>query len=161
MAIFNNTNIESFEDDYLIGLQDLASQTVLADGVIALGDVYRRYCRKNSCGTRVYDNTSTGVTLNWNGIYRVTATLVGTGTEAGDVTVQLFSNGVPVVGAISTQTITTPDTEFRTFVIEKFILVNNAEVLGVNSTLAQTLTLENTGVGATFTNVTFDVVKVV
>lgn len=160
MAIFEN-NIESFEDDYLIGLQDLASQTVLADGVIALGDVYRRYCRKNRCGTRVYDNTSTGVTLNWNGIYRVTATLVGTGTEAGDVTVQLFSNGLAVPGAISTQTITTADTEFRTFVIEKFILVNNAEVLGVNSTLAQTLTLENTGVGATFTNVTFDVVKVV
>ena len=160
MAIFEN-NIENFEDDYLIGLQDLASQTVLADGVIALGDVYRRYCRKNRCGTRVYDNTSTGVTLNWNGIYRVTATLVGTGTEAGDVTVQLFSNGLAVPGAISTQTITTADTEFRTFVIEKFILVNNAEVLGVNSTLAQTLTLENTGVGATFTNVTFDVVKVV
>lgn len=158
---FNTTNLESFEDDYLIGLQDLASQTVLADGVIALGDVYRRYCRKNSCGTRVYDNTSTGVTLNWNGIYKVTATLVGTGTEAGDVTVQLFSNGLAVPGAISTETITTPDTEFRTFTIDKFILVNNAEVLGCNSTLAQTLTLENTGVGATFTNVTFDVVKVV
>lgn len=161
MAVFSNTSLEQFEDDYLIGLQDLASQTVLADGVIALGDVYRRYCRKNGCGTRVYDNTSTGVTLNWNGIYRVTATLVGTATEAGDVTVQLFSNGQAVPGAISTQTITTPDTEFRTFVIEKFILVNNAEVLGCNSTLAQTLTLENTGVGATFTNVTFDVVKVV
>lgn len=154
-------SVESFEDDYLIGLQDLASQTVLANGVIAIGDVYRRYCRKNSCGTRVYDNTSTGVTLNWNGIYKVTATLVGTGTEAGDVTVQLFSNGIAVPSAISTQTITTPDTEFRTFVIDKFILVNNAEVLGVNNTLAQTLTLENTGVGATFTNVTFDVVKVV
>ena len=158
---FNTTNLESFEDDYLIGLQDLASQTVLADGVIALGDVYRRYCRKNACGTRVYDNTSTGVTLNWNGIYKVTATLIGTGTEAGDVTVQLFSNGIAVPGAISTETITTPDTEFRTFTIDKFILVNNAEVLGCNSTLAQTLTLENTGVGATFTNVTFDVVKVV
>lgn len=158
---FNTTNLESFEDDYLIGLQDLASQTVLADGVIALGDVYRRYCRKNACGTRVYDNTSTGVTLNWNGIYKVTATLIGTGTEAGDVTVQLFSNGLAVPGAISTETITTPDTEFRTFTIDKFILVNNAEVLGCNSTLAQTLTLENTGVGATFTNVTFDVVKVV
>ena len=154
-------SVESFEDDYLIGLQDLASQTVLANGVIAIGDVYRRYCRKNSCGTRVYDNTSTGVTLNWNGIYKVTATLIGTGTEAGDVSVQLFSNGLAVPGAISTQTITTADTEFRTFVIDKFILVNNAEVLGVNNTLAQTLTLENTGVGATFTNVTFDVVKVV
>lgn len=160
MEVFTN-NIESNEDDYLIGLQDLATQTVLANGVIALGDVYRRFCRKNRCGTRVYDNTSTGVTLNWNGIYKVTATLVGTGTEEGDVTVQLFSNGVPVVGAISTETITTPDTEFRTFTIDKFVLVNNAEVLGCNSTLAQTLTLENTGVGATFTNVTFDVVKVV
>ena len=161
MACNNTTNLNNFEEDYLIGLQDLASQTVLADGIIALGDVYRRYCRKNRCGTRVYDNTSTGVTLNWNGIYRVTATLIGTGTEAGDVTVQLFSNGIAVPGAISTETITTPDTEFRTFVIEKFILINNAEVLGCNSTLAQTLTLENTGVGATFTNVTFDVVKVV
>lgn len=161
MACNNTTISNNFEEDYLIGLQDLASQTVLADGVIAIGDVYRRYCRKNSCGTRVYDNTSTGVTLNWNGMYRVTATLIGTGTEAGDVTVQLFSNGIAVPGAISTETITTPDTEFRTFVIEKFILVNNAEVLGCNSTLAQTLTLENTGVGATFTNVTFDVVKVV
>ena len=154
-------NIENLEDDYLIGLQDLATQTVLEGGVIALGDVYRRFCRKNSCGTRVYDNTSTGVTLNWNGIYKVTATLVGTGTEAGDVTVQLFANGVAVPGAISTQTITTADTEIRTFVIDHYILVNNAEVLGINSTLAQTLTLENTGVGATFTNVVFNVVKVV
>ncbi len=161
MACFNNNNLESNEDDYLIGLQDLATQTVLENGVIALGDVYRRYCRKNRCGTKVFDNTSTGVTLNWNGIYKVTATLIGTGTEAGDVTVQLFSNGIAVPAAISTETITTPDTEFRTFVIDKFILVNNAEVLGCNSTLAQTLTLENTGVGATFTNVTFDVVKVV
>lgn len=160
MEVFTN-NIESNEDDYLIGLQDLATQTVLEGGVIALGDVYRKYCRKNRCGTKVYDNTSTGVTLNWSGIYKVTATLVGTGTEAGDVTVQLFSNGEPVAGAISTETITTADTEFRTFTIDKFILVNNAEVLGCNSTLAQTLTLENTGVGATFTNVTFDVVKVV
>ena len=146
---------------YLIGVKDFATQNVLAGGLIQLGDVYRRFCRKNSCGTKVFDNTTTGVILQWDGIYHITATLVGTGTEAGDVTVQLFSNGIAVPGAISTETITTPDTEFRTFVIEKFILVNNAEVLGCNSTLAQTLTLENTGVGATFTNVTFDVVKVV
>ena len=55
MACFNNNNIENNEDDYLIGLQDLATQTVLADGVIGIGDVYRRYCRKNRCGTRVFD----------------------------------------------------------------------------------------------------------
>lgn len=148
------------DTDYLIGVQDPATQTVLADGIIQIGDSYRRYCRKNSCGTKVFDNTNTGVTLNWSGVYKVTATLVGTGTEAGDVTVQLFANGQPILGAVSTQTITTPDTEFRTFVIDRFVLVNNAEVLGCNNTLAQTLTLENTGVGATFTNVVLDVVKV-
>lgn len=148
------------DTDYLIGLQDTATQTVLADGLIQVGDVYRRYCRKNRCGTRVYDNTSTGVTLNWSGVYKVTATLVGTGTEAGDVTVQLFANGQPILGAISTETITTPNTEFRTFVIDRFVLVNDAEVLGFNNTLATTLTLENTGVEATFTNVVLDIVKV-
>ena len=148
------------DTDYLIGLQDTATQTVLADGLIQIGDVYRRYCRKNSCGVKVYDNTSTGVTLNWSGVYKVTATLVGTGTEAGDVTVQLFLNGQPVLGAISTETITTADTEFRTFVIDRFILVDNSNILGCNTTVAQTLTLENTGVGATFTNVVLDIVKV-
>jgi len=148
------------DTDYLIGLQDTATQTVLSGGLIQIGDVYRRYCRKNNCGTRVYDNTSTGVTLNWSGVYKVTATLVGSGDVAGDVTVQLFANGQPILGAISTQSVTTPDTEIRTFVIDRFILVNNAEVLGFNNPLATTLTLENTGVDATFTNVVIDIVKV-
>ena len=148
------------DTDYLIGLQDTATQTVLSGGLIQIGDVYRRYCRKNNCGTRVYDNTSTGVTLNWSGVYKVTATLVGSGDVAGDITVQLFANGQPILGAISTQSVTTPDTEIRTFVIDRFILVNNAEVLGFNNPLATTLTLENTGVDATFTNVVIDIVKV-
>lgn len=150
----NNTN-----SLYLIGLKDFATQTVLTGGLIQLGDVYRRYCRKNRCGTKVFDNTNTGVTLNWDGIYHITATLVGTGTEAGDVTVQLFDNGIPVTGAVSTQTITTADTEFRTFVIDYFVLVDNTCVLGVNSTLARTITLENTGVGATFTSVVLNIEK--
>lgn len=150
----NNTN-----SLYLLGVKDFATQTVLTGGLIQIGDVYRRYCRRNNCGARVFDNTSTGVTLNWDGIYHITATLVGSGTEAGDVTVQLFENGVPVTGAVSTQTITTPDTELRTFVIDYFVLVDSACVLGVNSTVAKTITLENTGVGATFTSVVLDIEK--
>lgn len=144
---------------YLLGTKTPATQTVLADGVISVGDVYRRYCRKNSCGTKVFDVTSTGITLQWDGMYHITATLVGTGTEAGDVTVQLFENGVPVTGAVSTQTITTPTTEFRTFVIDYFVLVDKACVLGCNSTVAKTITLENVGVGATFTSVVVDIEK--
>lgn len=144
---------------YLIGLNNPTTQTVLEGGLIQLGNVYRRYCRRNSCGARVFDATSTGVTLNWDGIYHVTATLVGAGTEAGDVTVQLFENGVPVTGIVSTQTITTPDTEFRTFVIDYLVLVDNSCVLGVNSTVAKTITLENVGVGATFTSVVLNIEK--
>jgi len=144
---------------YLIGLKDFATQSVLTDGPIQVGDVYRRYCRRNNCGARVFDNTSTGVTLNWDGIYHITATLVGSGTEAGEVTVQLFENGQPITGAVSTQTITTADTEFRTFVIDYFVLVDNSCVLGVNSTVAKTITLENTGVPATFTSVVLNIEK--
>lgn len=144
---------------YLIGLKDFATQNVLAGGLIQLGDVYRRFCRKNSCGTKVFDNTTTGVMLQWDGIYHITATLVGTGTEAGEVTVQLYENGQPITGAVSTQTITTADTEFRTFVIDYFVLVDNSCVLGVNSTEAKTITLENTGVPATFTSVVLNIEK--
>ena len=144
---------------YLIGVKNPASQTVLTDGIITIGDVYRRYCRKNNCGTKVFDNTSTGITLGWDGMYHITATLVGAGTEAGDVTVQLFENGVPVTGAVSTQTITTPETEFRTFVIDYFVLVDQSCVLGCNSTVAKTITLENVGVGATFTSVVVNIEK--
>ena len=145
---------------YLIGLKDVATQNVLADGLILIGDVYRRYCRRNRCGERVFDNTTTGVTLNWAGIYHVTATLVGTATTAaGDVSVQLYENGQPITGAISTETITTPTTEFRTFVIDYYVLVDDANVLGVNSTLAKTITLENVGVDATFTSVALNIEK--
>jgi len=140
---------------YLVGLKNISSQTVLSNGAIQLTDVgsYRRNCRKNINGTKVFDITNTSVTLNWEGMYHITATLVGTGTEAGDVTVQLFQNGNPVTGALSTQTITTADTEFRTFVIDYYVLVDN--------TCAQAMSLENTGVGATFTSVVFNVEKVV
>lgn len=145
---------------YLIGLKDVATQNVLADGLIQVGNVYRRYCRRNRCGERVFDNTTTGVTLNWTGIYHVTATLVGTATStAGDVSVQLYENGQPITGAISTETITTPTTEFRTFVIDYFVLVDDASVLGVDSTLAKTITLENVGVDATFTSVVLNIEK--
>lgn len=147
------------ERNYLIGTKNITSQTVLEGGIINLGPTYRIYEDSDRCGIQTFDASGTSVTLNWTGIYKVTATLVGTGTEAGDVTVQLLANGVPVAGEFSTETITTPDTELRTFTIDTFILVDNTRVLNVASTLAQSLSLQNTGVGATFTKVTFNVVK--
>lgn len=143
----------------LIGIKNPTSQTVLTDGEINLGSVYRKYCKKNRCGVKAFDTISNSVSLQHEGIYHVTATLVGAGTAAGDVTVQLLENGIAVPAVFSTQTITTADTELRTFVLDYFVLVDESCILGRESTLAKTITLQNTGVGATFTSVVVNVVK--
>lgn len=146
----------------LLGLKNTGSQTVLSTGIISLGNVYRRFCKANKCGIGAFTATANGVTLNHEGIYHITATLVGTGETAGDVTVQLAENGELIPGALSTQTITTATTEIRTFVIDYFIKVDRDCVLGYNSTDVQTLSLVNAGaVDATFTSVVMNIEKVV
>ncbi len=145
----------------LLGAKNTSSQTVLANGVISLGSVYRRYCKKNSCGTPAFSFDGTTITLNHTGIYHVTATLVGSGTVAGDVSVQMRENGDDIPAAISTETITTATTEQRTFVIDTYVIVDETTVLCTRSTAAKAISLLNAGVGATFTAVTVNVDKVV
>ena len=145
----------------ILGTQNTGVQTVLTDGIINVGNTYRKYCKKASCGLPTFSNTSNGVTLNGQGIYKVTATFVAAGTEAGTLTVQMLENGVEVVGGVASETITTVDTELRTLVIDRFVLVDSACLLGCASTVAKTISFENTGVGATFSNVVVNIEKVV
>lgn len=145
----------------LLGLRNFASQTINTFGFVGLGNVYRRYCKKNNCGVPTFSNTDTSVSLNQQGIYHVTITAVATGTTAGIVTIELLENGVAVPSAFSSQTITTPNTELRTLVIDTYILVDSDCVLGSPTTLAKTLSVQNTGVDATFTSVVFNIEKVV
>ena len=145
----------------LLGMRNTISQTILTNGIISLGSVYRRYCKKNNCGVATFSNTSNSVTLQQQGIYHVTATAVGSGTTAGIATIQLLENGAEVPSAFSSQTITTPNTELRTFVIDTYILVDADCLLGNATTLTKTLSLINTGIDATFTSVVFNVEKVV
>ena len=147
----------------LIGLKNFAEQTVLPNGIINLGSVYRKYCRKNRCGVAAFGRTAHDISLQHSGIYHITATLVGSGDAAGDLTVQLYVNGVAIDGAFSTQTITTADTELRTFVLDYYVLVDRDCILGNESTLAQTISLVNTSetVTATFTSVVVNAEKVV
>ena len=149
------------EKHLLLGLKNIGEQTVLATGLVNLGNVYRKYCKANRCGIPAFSITSNGVTLNHEGIYHITATLVGTGETAGLVSVQLAENGELVSGAISSETITTATTEFRTFVIDYLVKVDRDCVLGVPTTDAKTLSLVNVsdGIDATFTSVVFNVVK--
>ena len=145
----------------LIGTQNTGTQTVLTDGIISLGTVYRKYCKKANNGLPTFANDSNSITLNGQGVYHITATLVGAGTTAGTLTVQMLENGVPVVGGVASETITTADTELRTLVIDRYVLVDNTCLLGCTSTIAKTISFENTGVGATFSNVVVNVDKVV
>lgn len=147
----------------LLGTKNFGTQTVLPDGIINIGSVYRKYCKKNRCGVTTFSRTANDITLQQDGIYHITATLVGSGDVAGDIVVQLFVNGDAVDGAFSTQTITTPDTELRTFVIDYYVLVDQNCILGRESTIAQTISLVNTSetVTATFTSVVVNVEKVV
>lgn len=147
----------------LIGLKNTGTQTVLATGQVNLGNVYRKFCKTNKCGIPAFSVTSNGVTLNHQGIYHITATLVGTGETAGLVSVQLAENGELLTGAISSETITTATTEFRTFVIDYYIKVDKDCVLGYPTTDAKTISIVNVSddIDATFTSVVLNVEKVV
>ena len=146
----------------LIGTKNTGSQTVLANSTINLGTpVYRKYCKRTCQGLPTFDATSTGITLNGQGIYHITATFVGAGTAAGDLTIQMYENGEIVTGATSTETITTVNTEQRTLVIDYYVKVDSACILGNWSVSPKTLTFINDGVGATFSSVVVNIEKVV
>lgn len=144
---------------YILGTQTTATQTVLEGGEIAVGNSYRKFCRKNSCGTPVFSLTNTGITLNWDGVYHITGVFVANGSDAGNIAVQMFENGVAVPAAIATQTVTTPDTEVRTLNLDYFVLVDNTCVLGNTTTVAKTLTFENVGVDANYSSVVINIEK--
>lgn len=144
----------------LIGTRNFATQNVLGNGIIQLGNVYRRYCRKiNGIKTFEFDNTD--VILQQTGIYHITVTAVANGAEAGTLAVQLYENGFPVPAVFSNETITTPETELRTLTLDYYTLVDNACVLGCNSAVAKAISLVNTGVEANYTSVVMNIEKVV
>lgn len=146
----------------VLGMRNIGSQTVLADGVINLGIAYRRFDDNyNPCRIFTFNETANGITIQREGIYKVSATFVGTGETAGDVTIQLVENGIPVDGVISTETITTATTEFRTFVIDYLVKVDRDCVLGYPTTDAKNISFINAsdGIDATFTSVIVNVTK--
>ena len=143
----------------LLGTKNFASQTVESNEIVSLGSVYRKYCRRVD-GVKTFDFDSSEVILQRTGVYHITATAVVAGSEAGDVTLSLFENGIAVPGAFSTQTITTPTTELRTLVIDYYVMVDSTCVLGCNSVVNKAISLVNTGVEAIYSSVVLNVEKV-
>lgn len=143
----------------LLGTKNFASQTVEANEIVSLGSVYRRYCKRVN-GLRTFDFDSTEVILQSTGVYHITATAVASATASGNVTLSLYENGLAIPGAFSTETITTPTTELRTFTIDYYVLVDSTCVLGCNSVVNKSISLVNTGVEAVYSSVVLNVEKV-
>ena len=143
----------------LLGVKNTTTQAVLADGIVNIGSVYRRYCKKTKCGLPTFARTANDITLQGEGIYHVTATFVFTAPAAGVVTVQLLANGEVVEGAFASETITTAATELRTMVIDYYIKVDSECNLGFENVSPETISFQNTGVAATFTSVVVNVSK--
>lgn len=142
----------------LIETRNTASQTVLEDGLINIGPVVSRYCRKTEFGLPNFSTTTNGITLNGQGIYKVTASFVASGTVAGDIRVDALVDGQPI-GAFSVDTETVPDTTQRTLYIQFNVKVDKACVLNCWSIVPKTISFQNTGVGATFILADISVVK--
>lgn len=144
----------------LIGTRNTTSQAVVTGGVVDLGSTYRRYIKKNSCGVNTFALNGDAIAIQQSGVYKVTVSATFTAPAAGDVTLQLFENGVAIPGALATETITTATTEFRSVSFDVYVLVDSISTLGNVSTLVEDLTVVNTGDAATITNIVVDVLKV-
>ena len=118
--------------------------SVLANGVVPLNVAKRN----NS----VIMPGSNAAILKKPGYYGVYATVTFSAPEAGNISLAIQKNGVTVPGITAVETITTPDTEFRTVTIQGIV-----QVLCHEDTPA--LTLVNTSdAGITVTNASLVVI---
>lgn len=144
----------------ILGTRNTATQALAVGDSINFGEVYRRYDKRGSCGCRTFELNGTSIALQSSGIYHVTAVITFTAPAAGDVTFQLNNNGVAIPGAVTTETVTTATTEINTTTLDFYVLTDRNYILNTLSTLTS-ISITNTGVASTVTNVVVNIDKVV
>lgn len=131
----------------LINVATTSSVSVVTNGTLPLATIVRR--RGNDVNL---SGNSVAITDTGSNYYLVTVTATFTTPTAGDVTLNLQQNGTNVTGATATTTITTADTEVRSLSFSAVVRTFNC--CGIDS-----LSIVNSGVGATFTNIAMQVEK--
>lgn len=131
-----------------IYVANTAETTVETNGVLPLGNIVRRPCNKNL----MLSGNEIQLLDQYSNYYDVTFSATFTAPEAGDVTVVLEQNGVPVIGGTATQTVSTADTVTRNISFSPTIRSASGCTLG-------NLRLVNTGIPATFSNIALRVNK--
>lgn len=131
-----------------------AAQTVPVNGNVVLATVdFDTNCSVNLA------SGSTNISLNKAGFYKVSfsATVANTTATAGNVVVQANVNGTTYGGATtSTNTTSTTDLETVSMTFGVHVKPNCCQATG---NVPATLTFQNTGIAATFTNVNVVVTK--
>ena len=131
----------------LIDVSTTTSTAVVAGGALPLATVTRR----RGSDIAVSGN-SIALTDCGSNYYLVTVNATFTAPVAGIITLNLQQNGVNVVGATASTTITTATTEVRSLSFEKIIRTFNTN--GLDS-----LSVVNAGLAATFSNIEVSVIK--
>lgn len=126
-----------------IYMANTTSQNVAANSTINLGSIIRRF----GCGI---DGGGTSVSISKPGYYQVVATITYTAPATGVAAVSLQDNGGQIPGATAADTVTTAVTEQNTMTIAGIVRSVNG---------ADSLTLVNTGIAFTPSNVSVSVAK--
>ena len=116
------------------------TQVVTADSVINPGVIIRRTAQSQA------NLNGTGITLTGSGYFVVDVNVTFTAPVAGDITVQLYKDGVAVPGATATESIATAATEVKSMSF-------SVEVRNTCCDNYSTLTLVNSSISAIYTNV--------
>lgn len=131
----------------LIYVATTTPSAVLANGTLPLATIVRRRGRDVNLSGNSIAITDTG-----SNYYQVTVTATFTAPVAGTIALALQQNGVAVTGATASTTITTATTEVRS-------LSFTAIVRTFNGGTIDSLTVINSGLAATFSNIAVDVEK--
>ena len=145
---------------FIIGTRNTSTQDLAVGDTVDLGSAYRKYVSRGKCGLNTYElSGGDAISLQHSGFYHITATITFTAPAAGVVTFQLASNDVALIGATASETITTAATEVRTTTIDYYVLVNKGCVAGTPTALIENISIINTGVASTVTNVVVNIEK--
>lgn len=131
----------------LINVATTTSSSVVANGILPLTTIVRR----RGCDVNLSGN-SVAITDCGSNYYLVTVTATFTAPIEGVVTLNLQQNGTNVTGATGSTTITTATTEVRSISFSAIVRTFNTS--GIDS-----LSVVNSGVAATFSNIDVDVIK--
>lgn len=131
-----------------IYVANIAETSVEANQAIPLGNIVKRPCNRNL----VLSGNTINVSDCYQNYYDVVVSATFTAPAAGDVTLELRQNGVPVIGATATETITTAETETRSISF-------SATIRATSGCIIDQLQVINAGVPAAFTNVSVRVIK--